>query len=219
MTARLHEATLDHALQIARDVDLEGPGPLLSPDVVTWLARLALHHPQVSAAVAAALPSSGVRWGSVWSVSDERTAPDGEVLGWVRDLSDGEGFGPWNWQARHPTLGYEAGRALEQDAARAEVDERLEAAGVRLLGAVYRRAKVAPAAPETCQTCDGTGTVVDDLDGRAEACFDCDGDGRVPSRCTRCTAGPGRVWGTTWDTVTTAYDCPHCDGEGMVPRG
>jgi hypothetical protein len=194
MTARLHEATLDHALQIARDVDLEGPGPLLSPDVVTWLARLALHHPQVSAAVAAALPSSGVRWGSVWSVSDERTAPDGEVLGWVRDLSDGEGFGPWNWQARHPTLGYEAGRALEQDAARAEVDERLIAAGYTLLGAVYRRAKVAPAPPET----DDEGDVTDEDD---ESVF---------------MFAARRRWARTEPGMRP---CPMCGGDGMAFDG
>lgn len=284
--------TLDHALQIARDVDLEGPGPILSPDVVTWLAGLALGHPQVSAAVAAALPSSGVRWAGAWGrVETEglgvavRVGPDGTVLGQVeRAYIDTSPV--WlvrrRWTVR--ILGNEVpGTAESADAARAEVDERLLAAGYTLLGAVYRQAgREEPAAP--CPRCAGQGAYV--FAGGDVLCGDCE-DGRLlaerlgeprpaPFRdllaaeterratfrdlaaaaerdmpagllagppeddyvpphpdsaghgyfdpqedeypCTRCSAGPGRVWGTTWDTVTTAYDCPHCDGRGTVPR-
>jgi hypothetical protein len=133
MSRAIIAPTLDHALQIARDVDLEGPGPLLSPEVVTWLAKLALGHPQVSAAVAAALPSSRASWLTAWSMPRE----EGE---WLRlGVDDGDVFGrverldrAWLWRAWADPYAFGLAATLER--AQAAADDRLLADGHVLVG-------------------------------------------------------------------------------------
>jgi hypothetical protein len=134
MSRAIVAPTLDQALQVARDVDLEGPGPLLSPDVVTWLAKLALHHPQVSAAVAAALPSSGASWLTAWSMPREEGewlrlgVDDGDVFGMVERRDDGQ----WLWRAWADP--YAVGLAATLERAQTAADDRLLADGHVLVG-------------------------------------------------------------------------------------
>lgn len=192
---------MDQALQVARDLHQERKEGFpdrqwseLTPDVVLWLAELALHHPQVSATVAAALPSSGVRWAMPWGTGSRRVASNGDVLGGTQELFGNQ----WEWWA----TGEGGVDAPTEDAARAEVDERLIAAGYTLLGAVYRRERVpCPCVVhgrpcETCMRCRGHGTVpVEDP---------------PPTPCPMCNGH-----GFTMDDPL--YMCPRCSGRGMSP--
>jgi hypothetical protein len=145
----------------------------LSPDVVTWLAKLALHHPQVSAAVAAALPSSGVRWVRPWAAGDRRAAVGiTSLLGRVMETRSGA----YVWES---LVSGDAGDSPTAVGAMAEVDERLLADRWVLQGHVYRRAAVPagwdPVARVTVRPCVDCG-------GRVEG---------GPTRCTRCVAEMG----------------------------
>lgn len=172
--------TVDQALQVARDVDIdglwmrEGAPPELTPETVEWLAALALHHPQVSAAVAAALPSSGVRWAGVWVLDGDglrQSLPGGEMAGQIQP----RGAETWTCIASTPPNAVSGATREGVDAARAEVYERLIAAGYTQLGAVYRRVQ--------CGDCHGKGRFSPwgkpSSDPTHRACLSCDGAGMV----------------------------------------
>ena len=171
--------------------DCQGAGAAgeLSPQVVLWIARLALYHPQVGPTVGQlVLPSSGLKWGSPWSQGirvgehsiSMRISPDGEILGRIighRLL--GELEYQWDWH----TCG-DSGVVHENPVgAYTEVDERLLGRRWLLQGAVFRR-------PTTCGTCGGRGYLDNPESEIRHECSSCGGRGsRVYGRSTTVSLG------------------------------